>query len=173
MDGIGREGPWDCVPQLGNKKSEEADMQASDSISERQSRSRDAKDAADGASALDVLYVDYLASDDKTLIVDGNVFHKIIFKDTLHIPDCARMITSVIVSKHIGGGKTGDWYEDERGNRFECRGREMMSFRGREIPEWYLETLSLCFEDVESFSIGSFLRCVEGEEHVPIPPTPK
>ena len=135
----------------------------------------DARDRADVLEALaevggehpspdmEVHYANYIWSDDRMLERDGTVFYRIIERTTL--PDCrsSGRLTLITVDSRVGG-RDGDWYADEHGNRILRDCTETVCFRPVarfEVPTWFFRTQTLCICGELEDGFGRYLRLAE------------
>lgn len=135
----------------------------------------DARDRADALEALaedggehlspdiEVRYANYIRSDDRMLERDGTVFYRIIERTTL--PDCrsSGKLTLIIVDSRVGG-RDGDWYADELGNRILRDCTETVCFRPVarfEVPVWFFRTQTLCISGELEDGFGRYLHLAE------------
>ena len=135
----------------------------------------DARDRADALEALaedggehlspdiEVRYANYIRSDDRMLERDGTVFYRIIERTTL--PDCrsSGKLTLITVDSRVGG-RDGDWYADELGNRILRDCTETVCFRPVarfEVPVWFFRTQTLCISGELEDGFGRYLHLAE------------
>lgn len=105
-------------------------------------------------SRMDILYEQYLESDNRTYEQDGIVFYKLVKKEKLKLRGGMVLITVPREAvKNIN-----DCYYDEAGNRILIDAPIHMSFGGNGIPKWYFETVTLPVKDISDvFEIGAYI----------------
>gem|GEM_PF-3171495 len=106
----------------------------------------------DEKETIDDWYARYLSDPAAIITVCGNVYYRIITKQEMTINE--RNILLFNVDYRIGG-KTGDYFTDENGNRFCVSGIEHIRFH-ENIPKWYLKAPMWILEK-NSKGIGEYL----------------
>ena len=101
---------------------------------------------------MDYLYEQYKADPEKIVINKGKKYYKIIKSFVLTVPGKNPTIVATVDMKFPI--KTKDTVADNYGKKYFYYGNSHVSFAG-EIPEWYLNTISLCLSG--STNIGEYV----------------
>lgn len=109
-------------------------------------------------SGMQIEFENYLASDDKTILINGNTYYKIVYKYS-H-PNRNNRIYITIPTELLIGNKSINVI-DEEGREFILGPSVHMCFRDG-IPEWYVKTLTVSIEGIDRISdIGNYLSLLE------------
>ena len=104
---------------------------------------------------MDIKYENYLKSDDKTKIINGKEYHKVI--------DCHVFDSFGVMSVSFEAApKPNIWLIDENGFKFFSKGLVHMSF-ARPVPEWYLKLANIGIEVSKPCKIGNYVRLYDEE----------
>ncbi len=108
-------------------------------------------------SDMEIKYEEYLKSNDKTKIINGKEYYRIV--------DCyvGSMLGIMTVPFEVVS-QPDVWLVDENGFKFLSKGLMHVRFSG-EIPDWYLKELAIIGIDVvEPCEIGKYVRMCEEDE---------
>lgn len=100
---------------------------------------------------MDSWYEDYKNDPDKTVIINGCVYHKIIFRCEFYICEPCSMIVFI---NSIDNLRLEDILKDENKNEYVIKGFEMYSFG--QIPEWYPRATPMLIQG-STYNIGQYL----------------
>ena len=109
-------------------------------------------------SGMQIEYENYLASDDKTILINGKTYYKIVYKYSLANRNNRIYIT--IPTELLNGNKSENVI-DEKGQKFILGPSVHMAFRDG-IPDWYVKTLTVSIAGIDQISdIGNYLSLLE------------
>lgn len=108
-------------------------------------------------SEMEIKYEEYLKSDDKTKIINGKKYYRIIDYHVGSICGFMTIPNGVVSLPNV-------WFVDENGFKFLSKGLVHIRFSG-DIPEWYLKSAKIiCIDVVEPCEIGEYVRMCDGED---------
>jgi len=99
------------------------------------------------------VYEEYKMREDKVIVLNGEKYFRIIEKSKVAGFEIIALPNEVFIEK-------GNILRDELGNIFEVGSPTHCSFKG-EIPEWYLETVSLILKGIKIDKVGDYVRLVK------------
>lgn len=106
-------------------------------------------------SPMEKVYENYKQKTDKTKIINGRLYYRIIHSDNVFFTAIKKEYLIVILSpeieKHIN-----ELYEDENGNRFVLTGFHHIKFPG-DIPQWYLDCGAYNMKWLKNKNIGNYI----------------
>lgn len=107
-------------------------------------------------SQMEILYDNYLKSDNQSIEKDGVTFYRLIKKEKVKIKGGMVLITVPIQAVD----NINDTYCDENGKHIIMDLPVHMSFRD-EIPEWYVRTVTLPVKNISEISeIGDYIGMI-------------
>lgn len=107
-------------------------------------------------SEMEIKYEEYLKSNDKTKMINGKEYYKIV--------DChIGKVFGIIIVPFEAVPKPNVWLIDENGFKFFTDGLVHMRF-SEGIPEWYLKLATLSIDVAKPYKIGEYLRICEEDE---------
>ena len=108
-------------------------------------------------SDMEIVYENYLHSDDIEIEIDDVRYFKIIEKSKVPVRD--GIVTICVPSKTFKSNENNTIL-DESGKKFNISGPAFYSFRGN-VPRWYLETLTVVVNDIsDENDIGSYIALI-------------
>lgn len=110
-------------------------------------------------SPVEKAYQEYKLRNDKTRIIDGKLYYRIVLSEFFNLTGYENGYLLVVPSPDMPQEKSAV-YQDENGNHFRLGGRNHICFAG-EIPEWYLECGECNMKWQETKNIGKYLSIVE------------
>ena len=108
-------------------------------------------------SEMEIKYEEYLKSNDKTKMINGKEYYKIV---DCHIGEGF----GIIIVPFEAVPKSKVWLIDENGFKFFTDGLVHIRF-SEGIPEWYLKLATLSIDVVKPCEIGKYLRICEEDDH--------
>ncbi len=107
-------------------------------------------------SEMEIKYKEYLKSKDKTKIISGKEYYKIV--------DChVGSVFGIMIVPYEAVPKANVWLIDENGFKFFTDGLVHFRFSG-DIPEWYLRLATVGIDVVKPCEIGKYVRMCEEDE---------
>ena len=97
-------------------------------------------------------YKEYLASNDKTVIIDGEEYYKVVFIAHFNDSRLGNFVHIVLHSDMFQPEVKFNKIKDEKDNIYKLSGPEMIHFDDA-IPEWYFKCWSFFIIDSESDSL--------------------
>ena len=110
-------------------------------------------------SPVEKAYQEYKLRNDKTKIIDGKLYYRIVMSEFFNLTGYENGYLLVVPSPDMPQEKNAI-YQDENGNHFTFGGHNHIRFSG-EIPEWYLECGECNMKWQETKNIGKYLSIVE------------
>lgn len=109
-------------------------------------------------SSMEILYENYLNSDDIVIEIDGVKYYKIIEKVKFPI---RRGLVTICVPISALAGNTNHMVVDENGKEFRIGDPAFYTFGG-EIPRWDKETITIEIKDIsEENDIGLYVASIK------------
>ena len=105
----------------------------------------------DGKTDVDLWYEEYKNDPDKTITIDGCIYHKIIYKCEFYRKEPYSLIVFI---DSIEGLQLNDVLVDENNHEYTIKGFEMLRFT--KIPEWYPRTSPMLITG-STYNIGNYL----------------
>lgn len=105
-------------------------------------------------SEMEILYEQYLKSENLTYEKEGMTFYKLVRKEKVKLK--GGMILITVPQEAVRN--INDYYFDEDANKVLIDAPVHMSFGANAIPKWYIETVTLLVKDISDISeIGDYL----------------
>lgn len=112
-------------------------------------------------SQMEIEYENYLSSDDKCVKIEGNVFYKVIHKQSISLRGGVVLIT---VPWELFDHSSEKRVIDENGKEFKLGEAVHYSFH-ESIPEWFLKTATINVESIHEINeIGDYVLLIKGKE---------
>lgn len=110
-------------------------------------------------SPVEKAYAEYLKNTDNVLEIDGNLYHRIVWKECFNLTGIGPIL-SIILPNELFKGQASKNIVDENGRTFELTGPEQMRFSSG-IPEWYLNCWSFIIKGIVSTDqIGDYVKII-------------
>lgn len=113
-------------------------------------------------SEMEFIYEKYLKRDDRSKVINGNQFYRIVYAHHFDTPKLQDYLEMIIPWEYIKSIKADEvvtadtiWI-DENGNRFQVLSSAFMRFSG-DIPEWYLQCGVFSVRWIDTPAIGNYI----------------
>ena len=110
-------------------------------------------------SPIERAYQKFKQRNDKTKVINGKIYYRIVWSDYFNLTGRDRGLLSVVPSPDMPK-KADAVYQDENGNHFSFGGMHHIRFIS-EIPKWYFECGECSMEWQETKNIGKYLMIIE------------
>lgn len=108
-------------------------------------------------SEMEIKYEEYLKSDDKIKIINGQEYYKVV--------DChIGALVGIMIVPWEAAPKANTWLVDENGLEFLAKGLVHIRF-SEDIPEWYFKLATIGVDVVKPCVIGKYVRMREEDKH--------
>lgn len=111
-------------------------------------------------SHVEKAYQEFLKRNDKTKVIDGKTYYRIVCSNFFQYNNKKTGYLSVVPSPDMKK-QTDVVYQDEKGNHFIFKGFQFIRFVGGKIPKWYFECGVCSMEWQETKNIGQYLTIIE------------
>lgn len=104
-------------------------------------------------------YKAYLKNGNNCIDINDEQYFRIVFKECFNLSNLGPVLV-IVLPMELFKDRKGNTIEDEKGNKYELSGPEMLKFFDG-IPDWYLNCFSFIIKGIDSVEgIGNYVKVV-------------